>query len=267
MTGRTALVAGSGLLPGALCAARPDLLVTALEGFSPQNLTPQILFRVERLIPFIRALQEASVVEVIFAGSVRRPRLDPALFDAQTAQIVPRLLAAMQSGDDATLREVIAIFEDFDLTVKGVADIAPALIPQAGVLVGQPSLQDQADAARAAMIVNALGTVDVGQGAVVVKGLCLAVEALPGTDAMLANIAALKGPLNEARAGLIYNAPKPTQDLRIDLPTIGIQTVIHAANAGLAGIAFEAGGVILLELEAVLAEAKKLGLFVWARAA
>ena len=147
MTGRTALIAGSGLLPGALCAARPDLLVTAFEGFSPQNLTPQITFRVERLIPFIRALQEASVVEVIFAGSVQRPRLDPALFDAQTAQIVPRLLAAMQSGDDATLREVIAIFEDFDLTVKGVADIAPVLIPQAGILVGQPSLQDQADAA------------------------------------------------------------------------------------------------------------------------
>ena len=267
MTCRTALVAGSGLLPGALCAARPDLLVTALEGFSPQNLTPQILFSVERLIPFIRALQEASVVEVIFAGSVRRPRLDPALFDAQTAQIVQRLLAAMQSGDDATLREVIAIFEDFDLTVKGVADISPALIPQAGILVGQPSLQDQADAARAAKIVNALGTVDVGQVAVVVKGLCLAVEALPGTDAMLAHIAALKGPLNEARAGLIYKAPKPTQDLRIDLPTIGIQTVIYAENAGLAGIAFEAGGVILLELEAVLAEAKKLGLFVWARAA
>lgn len=265
---RTAIIAGAGALPAALASHLDAPMICALDGFAPTGLSPDLTFRVERLVPFFHALQDAGITTVTFAGAVQRPRLDPALFDPATAQLVPRLLAAMQAGDDATLRAVIALFEEAGFAVKGTAEIAPALVPAAGHITGSPGPQDEKDAARAATIVQALGAADVGQGCVVVQGLCLAAEALPGTDAMLAGVAQLPATLRPDPArgrGLFYKAPKPGQDLRIDLPTIGPATVAAAQKAGLGGIAWQAGGVICLDLPAMIAKAEKAGLFLWAR--
>jgi hypothetical protein len=265
---RLAVIAGSGRLPAAVAGALDDSLVCALEGHPPEGLAPAMTFRVERLVPFLRALQDAGVTAVTFAGAVARPRLDPALFDAATAQMVPRLLAAMAQGDDATLREVIAIFEEAGFGVRGTAEIAPGLVPGPGVLAGRPSPRDEADAERASAIVAALGAVDVGQGAVVAQGLCLAVEALPGTDAMLTAVAALPTHLRPDPArgrGLLWKAPKPGQDRRVDLPALGPATVAAVAAAGLGGIAWEAGGIICLDRAAMVTEAEARGLFLWAR--
>ena len=265
---RVAIIAGAGRLPAALAAELDAPLICALEGYAPEGLVPDHSFRVERLVPFFHALEDAGVTTVTFAGAVQRPRLDPALFDPATAQLVPRLLGAMQSGDDATLRVVIALFEEAGFAVVGTAQIAPALVPGAGVLTGTPSAQDEKDAARAAAIVRALGAVDVGQGCVVAQGQCLAVEALPGTDAMLAGVAALPQMLRPDPGrgrGVFYKAPKPGQDMRIDLPTIGPATVHAVARAGLGGIVWQAGGVICLERAEMTAAADTAGLFLWAR--
>jgi UDP-2,3-diacylglucosamine hydrolase len=265
---RTAIIAGQGRLPAALASgmAEPPL-VAALDGFAPDGLTADLRFRVERLVPFLRALERDGVRQVIFAGAVTRPRLDPALLDEATAALLPRLMAAMAAGDDATLRVVIELFEEFGFTVAGVEDVAPALLPGAGVLAGTITPRDEADAARAAAIVAALGGVDVGQGAVVAQGLCLGVEALPGTDVLLTQVAGI-GALRPDPArgkGVFYKAAKPGQDRRIDLPTLGPDTMQYAAAAGLGGVAFEAGSVICLDLPDMQATARKLGLFLWAR--
>lgn len=264
--GLTAVIAGAGRLPAVVAGALDRPLVCALDGFAPDGIAVDVTFRVERLVPFFHALQDAGVTRVTFAGAVQRPRLDPALFDAGTAQLVPRLMGAMAQGDDATLRAVILLFEEFGFTVLGTADIAPDLVPGAGVLCGVVSAQDEADAARAADIVHALGGVDVGQGCVVAQGLCLAVEALPGTDAMLHGVAAVPAALRPvASRGLFYKAPKPGQDLRVDLPTLGPQTVALVAAAGLGGIVWQAGGVICLDRDAMIRAATDAGLFLWAR--
>lgn len=264
----TALIAGTGALPALLAAAAPKMLICEMEGFAAAVPGAEpVRFRVERLVPFLDGLVERGITRVCFAGAMQRPRLEPELFDARTASIVPRLLGAMQAGDDATLRAVIALFEEWGLEVVGADAIAPDLVPGEGVLCGAPSAQDEADAARAAAIVAALGAVDVGQGAVVARGLCLATEALPGTDAML-DFAALHRALVPApKAGVFFKAPKPGQDRRIDLPAIGPQTVAKAAAAGLAGIVFEAGGVLLLDRAATVQAAEAAGLFLWGRAA
>jgi UDP-2,3-diacylglucosamine hydrolase len=253
---RIAIIAGAGALPATLVAQMAERpLVAALDGYEPTGLAPDITFRVERLIPFLNHLLDQGVTKVCFAGAVQRPNLDPSLFDPLTAQMVPRLLAAMQAGDDATLREVLLIFA-----------IAPELTPAAGVLVGKTTDRDAVDAARAAAIVQALGAVDVGQGAVVQAGLCLAVETITGTDAMLAQTALIPPNLRPTLTkGVFYKAPKPSQDLRIDLPTIGVQTLELVHKAGLGGIAFQAGGVIVLDPAAMIARANALGLFLWSR--
>lgn len=255
-------------MPAALAAAMDAPFVAAMEGFAPDGVQVDETFRVERLVPFLRGLEDRGITRVVFGGAVTRPRLDPSLFDPDTAQLVPQLMAAMQGGDDATLRVVAQIFEAFGLAVVGVQDVAPALVPGPGFLCGAASAVDDQDAARAAMIVAALGGVDVGQGCVVQQGLCLAVEALPGTDAMLAGIATI-GPLRPDPArgrGVFYKAPKPAQDRRMDLPALGPATVRAVAAAGLAGIVWEAGGVICLDRAQMIAMADQAGLFLWARA-
>lgn len=269
--GKIAIIAGSGALPAAvaeaLADAGRDVMVCAMEGFVPEGLPTDLTFRIERLVPFLNALEDAGVTQVTFAGAVQRPRLDPALFDPATAQLVPRLLGAMQAGDDATLREVLAIFGEFGFAICGTQEVAPALVPSEGLLCGSLTPRDEADAARASAIVAAMGAVDVGQGCVVQQGLCLAVEALPGTDAMLGAIAGLKALRPDAARGkgLFYKAPKPTQDHRIDLPTIGPATVKRVADAGLGGIVWQAGGVICLDQPAMITAAEAAGLFLWAR--
>ncbi|SOC08130.1 LpxI family protein [Rhodobacter maris] len=261
----TALIAGAGALPRLLIAAAPEMLVCQLEGFEALPGAEVLRFRIERLVPFFDALAERGIDRVCLAGAMQRPRLEPEFFDARTAALVPRLLGAMQAGDDATLRAVIGLFEEFDFEVIGADAICPDLVPGAGVLCGTLSAEDQRDAARAAEIVAALGAVDVGQGAVVARGLCLGVEALPGTDAMLDFVAQHRALAPAPTTGVFYKAPKPGQDRRIDLPALGPQTIAKAAAAGLAGIAFEAGGVLLLDRDATLRAAEAAGLFLWGR--
>lgn len=262
---RTAIIAGQGALAPAVAAMLDDPVIAALEGFAPPM--PHQSFRLERLVPFFDWLSDQGVERVTFAGAVRRPRLDPEAFDPRTASLVPRILAAMQSGDDAALREVIALFEESGFTVVGTPEIAPDLVPGEGLLTGEPTAADISDADCAARIVAGLGGLDIGQGAVVAQGLCLAVETLPGTAAMLDFVARhsdMRPRPNGAR-GVFWKAPKPGQDRRIDLPSIGPDTVDEAARAGLAGIAWQAGGVILLEREAAMERARAAGVFLWAR--
>lgn len=263
---KIALIAGEGRLPAAIASALDAPLVYALDGIAVQVEAQP--FRLERLVPFMDDLLDKGVETVVFAGGIRRPRLEPGLFDPRTAALVPRILAGMQSGDDAALRAVLDVFEENGLKIARVDQILPELVPGEGVLAGEPSARDQKDAARAAAIVAGLGQHDIGQGAVVAQGLCLAVESLPGTEAMLAFAGQHIGlrPDPNGAKGLLYKAPKPDQDRRIDLPTIGPDTVAQVAKAGLGGIAWQAGGVIMLERAQTIAAATDAGIFLWARA-
>jgi DUF1009 family protein len=268
-TGRIALIAGRGTLPRAVAASLDAPLIVSPEGYLPDGLSPDLTFRLERLVPLLDHLTREGVQRVIFAGAVQRPNLDPALFDPATAQLVPQLLAALHSGDDAALRAVMGIFEEAGFEVIGAAEAAPALVPEAGLLCGEITEADRRDAARAAEIVAAIGAVDVGQAAVVSQGLCLGVEALPGTDAMLDFVAETGSRLRpdpDGARGLLYKAPKPGQDMRADMPSIGPETIHRVATAGLGGIAWEAGRVIVLQREETVARAELAGLFLWSRA-
>ncbi|MDO5620413.1 MAG: UDP-2,3-diacylglucosamine diphosphatase LpxI [Paracoccus sp. (in: a-proteobacteria)] len=251
-----AIIAGNGGLPAELHRRQPDAALFALEGFGVG--LPATPFRLERLVPFLDGLTEQGIRRVCFAGAIQRPRLDPEMFDNRTATLVPRILAAMQSGDDGALREVIAVFEEWGMQIVAASDIAPDLVPGDAVLTGEPSARDQQDAARAKGIVQALGALDIGQGAVVSAGLCIAVETLPGTEAMLAFVAQ-----HTPKGGVLFKAPKPRQDLRIDMPAIGPETITQAQAAGLTGIAFQAGGVLLLERDEVIRRAQTAGISLW----
>jgi len=294
-----ALVAGSGALPAVVAAAQAQPpMICALQGFAPEGLTPDLTFRIETLGSLLLTLGQAGVTEVCFVGAIRRPQIDVSLIDAETAPLVPVVMQAIQSGDDGALRAIMGLFEKTGFAVKAAHELAPDLLPRSGVLTTQnPDAADKADAARAADIVAAMGSVDVGQACVVAGVQAVAIETISGTDWMLESllqpaptlpktdgmIDAVGGFFDDLigietrsetmaqrdprlpEGGLLFKAPKPEQDRRADLPTIGLATVTKAAEAGLKGIVLEAGGVMVLDQEAVVQACDLSGMFLWVR--
>lgn len=217
------------------------------------------------------ALREAGCKVATFAGGMQRPKLNPLRFDLKMMRLAPQLVTGLKGGDDATLRTIGAIFEAEGLELQAAQDLAEDVLVPEGVLTrATPSEADRRDTERAAAIVAAMGTVDVGQGAVVAQGLCLGVESIQGTDILLSFVAETGSrfrPDPKGARGVLYKAPKPGQDRRFDLPAIGPRTMEGAARAGLAGVAVEAGGVMALSLGEAVATADRLGLFIWGRKA
>lgn len=258
-----ALIAGTGTLPAEVLkqvSGRP--LVCAMAGSEPDQVDAEIIFRLEQLGSFLERLKAAEVTEICMAGAVRRPDIDPTAIDAATMPLVPLLQAALATGDDGALRAVIGIFEQSGFTVRAAHDVAPELLMEEGVPTQvQPGELDKADADRGAEIVAAMSAADIGQSCAVRKRQAIAVENVFGTDWMLASLAQRP----DGQGGLLFKAPKPAQDRRADLPTIGVQTVEAAARAGLSGIVLEAGGVIVLDQPGVIAACDRLGLFLWLR--
>ncbi|MEL6773258.1 MAG: UDP-2,3-diacylglucosamine diphosphatase LpxI [Pseudomonadota bacterium] len=273
-SGPLAIVAGRGALPRALAEARakagmPYLLVVFAECFEPWMADhPHQHHRFEKAGRLFAALAEAGAEGIVFAGAMNRPRLRPWAADWTALSILPRALALLARGDDAMLRGFAALFEDRGLRLYGAQEVLGGSLALPAGVIGKhsPSARARADAVAAAAIVTALAPHEVGQGAVVANGLCLAVEAVEGTDLMLARLADLP-PARRRRApppsGVLVKIPKPAQDLRLDTPTIGPQTVRAAAAAGLSGIVGLAGATQVLDRAETAALADAKGLFVW----
>ncbi|MFV1464008.1 MULTISPECIES: LpxI family protein [unclassified Phaeobacter] len=260
-----ALIAGQGALPAELAARLSDRpLVCAMRGSEPDHIEPELTFRLEQLGSFITRLSASGVREICLAGAVRRPAIDPSQIDAETMPLVPILQGAIAAGDDGALRAIIGLFEQAGMCVRAAHEVAPDLVMAEGIPTEvQPGELDRRDAERGAEVVEAMCRADVGQSCAVRRGQAIAVENLFGTDWMLT---ALQN-RPDGTGGLLFKAPKPGQDRRADLPTIGVQTVELAAKAGLSGIVLEAGGVIVLDQDEVVATCNRLGLFLWLRSA
>lgn len=270
---RLGIIAGGGELPEALaahCAAEGlAFYVSRVAPFAAPGLSayPGDAFNIGQMGARIAALKAAGCDALVFVGVVPRPDLSKVRFDERGAQMAPALAAAAREGDDALLRALMAELERDGFRVIGADDVLQELLAPAGVMGAHaPREQDRADIAKAARIAAALGALDVGQAVVVCDGLALAVEAQEGTDAMLQRVALLpleiRGALG-ARRGALVKRPKPMQERRIDLPTIGARTIEAAAAAGLAGVAVEARGALLLGRPTLVAAADAAGLFVY----
>jgi DUF1009 family protein len=186
-----------------------------------------------------------------------RPKVNPVLLDRHAL----RLAMSMSKGDDALLREVLAVFSDQDFAIKSAVDICPDLVLPKGTIWGaKPSKQDDKDAARALEVLDALSPLDVGQGAVCAGGMILGVETLQGTDSMLNYVNATPDHLRRAK-GVFVKSPKHNQDLRIDMPTIGPKTIESVINAGLAGLVIPSGTVIVLERALIKSRVEEAGIF------
>ena len=266
MAGKLAILACSGALPVRISAAHPDAVKIGFQGI-PNDLHGNVeVHRFERLGDLFAGLTAQGVDRVVFAGALARPPLDPSAFDPTMMALAPRLMAAMQGGDDALLSQVIEIFEDQGFAVMGAHELVPDLTAEDGLAVGAtPTDTDLRDVARAWDILMALSPLDVGQGCVVAGGQCLGIETVQGTDALLRFVANTPPELRRDLKGVYVKAAKRGQDLRIDMPVIGPQTIAAVAEAGLAGLVVEAGRVMIVERAQTLDAVEKAGLFLSAR--
>jgi DUF1009 family protein len=269
MTAPLGIIAGGGSLPlrvvqAASAIGRP-VHVVVLEGHGDPAAyvgQPHVTLRWGLAAQMLSWLKQHGVKEVVLAGNVARPSLLSLRPDAASMKLLGRIGRAAFNGDDSILRAVMKVLAEEGFEVIGAQALLAGLLPQAALLAGpMPDEMARADIARGIAVCHAIGAVDVGQSVVVQQGLVLGVEAIEGTDALITRAGALK---REGPGPILVKAPKPAQSELADLPTIGPVTVASARAAGLRGLAFQAGGTILLERETTIAAAEAAGIFLLA---
>ena len=245
------------------------LYVIRLDGFAgpEMNAWPGATFGMAQIGGILKALKAEGCEAVCLAGYVNRPDFKLLKPDLKGASLLPGIIKAATQGDDALLRKILSVFEGEGYTVEGADDILGGeTLPGGALGAVQPTQEQLSDLRKALHVAEKAGELDIGQGAVVCDGLVLAVEAQEGTDAMLDRVRHLSSAIRgapEAPRGVLAKAPKPIQDLRVDMPVIGARTIEMAAAAGLAGIGGVAGKLILIDRAGLIEAADRLGVFVW----
>jgi UDP-2,3-diacylglucosamine hydrolase len=272
-SGPLAIVCGSGSLPFAVAEAVSRrgraVVLFAIQGWADAQRV--CAFRHHwvsfgQFGSFCRLARAEGCRDVVFIGSLVRPSIWQIRPDFKTLQLLPRIFRLLRGGDDHMLSSIAAVFEEHGFRLIGAHDIAPEiLMPEGPLGRALPRSQDYDDIKKGLALLDATGPFDVGQAAVVAGGRFLAIEAAEGTDSMLARIAQLRqsGLIPAASGtGVLVKAPKRGQDRRIDLPSIGPQTIQGAKCAGLVGIAVVAGSTVVAELGRVATAADRENLFV-----
>jgi DUF1009 family protein len=214
----------------------------------------------------IKLFRSENCRDLVFIGTLVRPALSEIRLDWGTLRVLGRVWAAFRGGDDHLLSGIGRIFEQDGFRMVGVRDVAPDLLMPEGCMTrAAPDERAVADIARGREVLRALSPFDIGQAVVVIDGHVVAVEDIEGTDGLLARVARLRAEgriRTRTGRGVLVKAPKSTQDLRFDLPTIGPRTIEGATKAGLAGIAIVAGNTIVVEPQAIIVAADEADLFV-----
>lgn len=260
------IIAGGGALPGLLaraCAASGrDYFILALTGFAEAEHLPRDpdqWMRLGEVGKGFDALRKAEVSDVVMAGAVKRPGLSDLKPDLKGASLLTKI-AGRALGDDKLLSVVIAEIEREGFNVVGVDSVLTNLLAKNGSFGDHlPDDEAKRDISRGFYVARVLGAADVGQATIVQQGIVLGVEGAEGTDALIKRCADLR---RDGPGGVLVKVKKPQQERRVDLPTIGVATVENAYAAGLRGIAVEAGHTLVIDQDAVITLANKLGLFV-----
>lgn len=261
------IIAGGGTAPRAVIdACRRDgrpYFIFCLQGQADASLAEAGAHQWQPLGALVKlreTVKSESIEELVLIGHVRRPSLSEIKPDWLALKVLTKI-GINSLGDDALLRAVgQALADETGARIIGVQDIFGDLVVPVGRL-GQhrPDTVAEADIQRGMQVAATLGALDVGQSVVVQQGLVLGVEAIEGTDALIARVGALQ---REGDAGVLVKRAKPQQDDRYDLPTIGPDTVRALKAAGLRGIAVEAGRALLIERAETIRAADEAGIFI-----
>lgn len=273
---KIALICGGGILPRdvaqALLAKNADFAVVRLAGEADTDmLLPETVSvktvgwgQVGKFLDFLKSEQCTHVLSV--GGVTKRPDFSALKLDVGGIKILPDLLNALIGGDDRVLANLANLFEKRGYSVVGVLEAVPDIACPVGLISSNKVKQlPAADIELAHKAALAAGELDMGQGAVVAANRVVAMEGPEGTMEMLSRVRDI-GLAKRARwksgQGVLVKCSKPKQDIRFDVPVIGPATIKQVKDAGLAGIAVEAGKVLLLERDKLIELANRENIFV-----
>ena len=265
------IVAGGGVLPDELAKAlsknQTPFFVATIKDETTASFDPAVssAFTWGEIGKILKYFKSNNCGELVLLGQItKRPEFTSIIGDSGTMRLLPKIVTAMTGGDDSLLSKVIKLIENEGFSVINMEKIAPELFLTEGHYAG-PKFPKKlgGELTQALAALKDMGKHDVGQALVIENGRIIAVEGAEGTDAMLERVASLrvsKRISQKSKNGFLVKMTKAGQDRRVDLPTIGPNTVINTAAAGLVGIVGEAGSVLLAERDKIkdLAKANKV---------
>jgi DUF1009 family protein len=210
----------------------------------------------------IKILKENKCKKVLFAGRVIRPNFSKLKLDLKGIYYIPRIIKSLKLGDAAILREIIKILNQGRINTISSLTYNPELTLKKGTYSNvKPNKEDNLDIKKAISILSKLGEHNFSQGTVVRNNKVVAIEGKGGTERMLERSKSK----TQRNKGVLVKFPKKKQDLRIDLPTVGLKTLVQCKATGLKGIVLKAKKNVFLERKKCISFANKNKMFVIAK--
>jgi len=215
----------------------------------------------------ISLLKKYRCKKIILAGKINMPNFSRTSFDLKALYYLPKIIQGAKKGDAETIKVIINIFKKEGFKVISSTHFNPELmLKKTNLTKTKPNLINKRDILKGRSVINNLNNKEAGQAVVIKNGYILAIEGVEGTDSMLnktKNI--LKGfSKQKKRSGILLKFPKKKQDLRVDLPTIGMHTLKKCATLGLKGVVLKANKNIFLDRSKCVTFANKNKMFICA---
>lgn len=265
----TGIIAGRGPLPLKIARllqakAQPPFLLLINGEADPADYAgfDHEVINIAKVGKILSALTRHRCRNLVLAGPVDRPNFRNILPDFEGLKLINRFRSAKQLGDDRLLSIVTTFLAEKGFKVIGAHEFDAELTARSGLLTEcAPSSGEHEDIEKAVLILRTMGALDIGQSLVYRDGYVLAVEAAEGTDQMIARCRQF---YKDENAGFLLKMSKPSQNLTVDMPTIGVDTVKSVFEAGLRGIVFEAEKTLLLDQSEIILEANRKNIFLYA---
>ncbi|MBU2531220.1 MAG: UDP-2,3-diacylglucosamine diphosphatase LpxI, partial [Alphaproteobacteria bacterium] len=234
--------------------------IVTIKGMADADYTgfPVTSVGIGELGGLLRALKRGGATEMLIAGHAQRPDLRNLKIDFGVITNIATIFRLMRGGDDHVLRQIANLFERNGLAVKSIAELAPELLTPAGVLAGEASPAIMSTADHGLRVIRRLGPFDIGQAVVASGDAILAIEGAEGTNGLIARSTVTHH--GDSRFKMLVKAAKPSQDLRVDLPTIGTETIERCVAAGISAIALEAGRSLIVDRAATIRKSEASGI-------
>lgn len=267
MQHKLGILAGGGSLPRSLAdhcqfIGREYFLI-AFKGHADESTfigIPHVWSRLGAAGKIIKRLKNENVQDLVMVGPVRRPSILTVFPDWRGIKFILRVGRRVVQGDNSLLSAIAEEFEREGFKIVGIDELLRDLLAPNGVFGRiKPGHQMLDFIHNGIQEAQSIGRRDIGQAIVILKDNIIGTEDARGTDDLITRCC------NKGSNGvgpILIKAKKPNQDRRVDLPTIGVQTVQLAAECGFAGIAVEAGQTLVVDISNVTSIANKNGLFV-----
>ena len=219
--------------------------------------------KITQLGKAISILNKNNCKKIIFIGKVKRPEISLLKFDRKALFYLPRLFSAFKKGDGNILKEIIKIFKENKIKVLNSMKFTPELVfKEKSINNVKINNLDKMSISKGISVVKSLSKFDIGQSVVINDGFVLAIEGPEGTDQTIKRSLYLSKKYKLKNKSILVKFPKINQDLRVDLPTIGLDTVKNCINSNIKGIAVKRSKNIILDKDKIINLTKKNNFFI-----